>query len=77
MIALIEQEHNGDLVDYLSEENYINTHDNESDDDAVCIDKDGKCLTAVSKLQIRLNDLINRHKAPLQMYDDIVTLFNE
>ena len=33
--------------------------------------------TAVSKVQIRLNDLINRHKAPLKMYDDIVTLFNE
>jgi hypothetical protein len=33
--------------------------------------------TAVSKVQIRLNDLINRHKAPLKKYVDIVTLFNE
>ena len=36
-----------------------------------CNDNDGQCRTAASKLQIRLNDLINRHKAPLQMYDDV------
>ena len=66
-------------LDYFSEEDDINMHDNGSDDDDIlkCHDNDGQCLTAASKLQIRLNDLINRHKAPLQMYDDIVTLFNE
>ena len=68
-----KQEHDGDLLDYLSEENDINTNDNESDDDAICNDNDGQCLTAVSKLQIRLNNLINHHEAPLQMYDNIVT----
>ena len=33
--------------------------------------------TAVSKVQIKLNNLINNHKAPLKLYDDIVNLFNE
>jgi hypothetical protein len=32
--------------------------------------------TAVSKLQIKLNNLINNHKASIKMYDDIVQLFN-
>ncbi len=32
---------------------------------------------AASKLQIKLNHLINNHKAPLKLYDDIVDLFNE
>ncbi len=31
----------------------------------------------MSKLQIRLNDIINRHKAPLLLYDEIVHLFND
>jgi hypothetical protein len=33
--------------------------------------------TALSKVQIKLNNLINNHKAPLKLYDDIVNLFNE
>ena len=33
--------------------------------------------TAASKLQIKLNHLINCHKAPLKLYDDIVNLFNK
>ena len=37
----------------------------------------GQYSTAISKLQISLNDLINCHKAPLQLYDDIVNLTNE
>ena len=32
---------------------------------------------AVSKLQIKLNNLINNHKASLKLHDDIVDLFNE
>ena len=37
----------------------------------------GQCSTAVSKLQIRLNNVINMHKAPLRLYDDVVNLFND
>ena len=37
----------------------------------------GQSSTAISKVQIRLNDLINRHKAPLLLYDEIVHLFND
>ncbi len=33
--------------------------------------------TAASKLQIKLNHLINNNKEPLKLYDDIVDLFNE
>jgi hypothetical protein len=33
--------------------------------------------TAVSKVQIKLNNLINNHKASLKLHDDIVHLFNE
>jgi hypothetical protein len=37
----------------------------------------GQQSTAVSKLQIKLNHLINIHKAPIKLYDDIVHLLNE
>ena len=37
----------------------------------------GQQSTAASKLQIKLNNLINSHKAPIKLYDDIVDLFNE
>ena len=37
----------------------------------------GQSSTAASKLQIKLNNLINSHKAPIKLYDDIVDLFNE
>ncbi len=33
--------------------------------------------TAVSKVQIKLNNLIKNHKASLKLYDNIVNLFNE
>ena len=44
-----------------------------------CADEytNGQCSTAISKLQIQLNDLVNCHKAPLPLYDKIVTLFND
>ena len=55
------------------------TEDELGDQLANCAGEDtkGQCSTAVSKLQIRLNDLINCHNAPLQLYDEIVTLFND
>ena len=37
----------------------------------------GQRSTAVSKLQIRLNNVINNHKAPLRLYDDVVHLVND
>jgi hypothetical protein len=33
--------------------------------------------TAITKLQVKLNDIINNHKASLKMHDDIVNIFNE
>ncbi len=37
----------------------------------------GQQSTAASKVQTKLNHLINSHKAPLKLYDDIFGLFNE
>jgi len=77
---------NGNNMDnngYSSAEDFnMNGHD----DDQVDIPDDvlggdhkthGQCSTAVSKLQIRLNNVINTHKAPLRLYDDVVHLFND
>ncbi len=40
-------------------------------------DHQGKRTTAITKLQVKLNDIINNHKAYLKMHDDIVHIFNE
>ncbi len=37
----------------------------------------GQRTTAITKLQVMLNEVINNHKASLKMHDDIVHLFNE
>ena len=37
----------------------------------------GQQTTAAAKLQVRLNHLINSHKAPVKLYDDIIQLFND
>ena len=53
---------------------------NDEDNQSNSYQKDdtfGQSSTAISKVQIRLNDLINRHKAPLLLYDEIVHLFND
>ncbi len=36
----------------------------------------GQRTTAITKLQVMLNQVINNHKASLKMHDDIVHLFN-
>ena len=52
----------------------------EEDDDQLANygaeDTNGQCSTAVFKLQTRLNDLINRRKAPLVLKDEIIHLVN-
>jgi len=48
---------------------------NNSNDDSY--DPNEQLSTAVSKVQIKLNNLINNHKASLKLYDDIVDLFND
>ena len=40
-------------------------------------DGQGQQSTAAAKLQIKLNHLINNHKAPIKLYDDIIQLFND
>jgi hypothetical protein len=37
----------------------------------------GQRTTAITKLQVMLNEVINNQKASLKMHDDIVHLFNE
>jgi hypothetical protein len=37
----------------------------------------GQKTTAITKLQVMLNEVINNYKASLKMHDDIVHLFNK
>jgi hypothetical protein len=53
-----------DVVDDLNE-----THDYDC--------RKGQRMTAITKLQVMLNELINNHKPILKMHDDIVHLFNK
>jgi hypothetical protein len=49
-------------------------YDNDYDEDSC---PQAQLSTAVSKVQIKLNNLINNHKASLKLHNDIVDLFNE
>jgi len=77
-------EHLNPFAAYKDEFDNSSISEQEQDDDLGNInnkideyeDTNGQCSTAVSKLQIRRNDLINRHNAPLQLYDKIVHLIN-
>ena len=55
-----------------SYDEYDYTNDNDLDDG-----DEYHVSTAISKLQIKLNVLINAHKASIKLYDDIVGLFND
>ena len=50
-------------------------YDNDYDEESC--NPQAQLSTAVSKVQIKLNNLINNHKASLKLHDDIVDLFNE
>ena len=50
-------------------------YDNNDDEDSY--NPQAKLSTTASKVQIKLNNLINNHKASLKLHDDIVDLFNE
>jgi hypothetical protein len=50
-------------------------YDNDYDEDSY--NPQAQLSTVVSKVQIKLNNLINNHKASLKLHDDIVDLFNE
>ena len=55
-----------------SYDGYDSTNDNDLDDE-----DEYQVSTAISKLQIKLNVLINVHKASIKLYDDIAGLFND
>jgi hypothetical protein len=73
--------------------NEVNLMDYNSDDSNFTIDpgydldktkydnksyeSDNQLSTAVSKVQIKLNNLINNHKAAIKLYNDIIQLFND
>ena len=50
-------------------------YNNDYDEDSC--NPQAQLSTAFSKVQIKLNNLINNHKASLKLHDDIVDLFNE
>ena len=66
-------------------ENFFTTESlmcSEDYENADCVHNDyeegqGQQSTAAAKLQIKLNHLINSHKAPIKLYDDIIHLFND
>ena len=53
--------------DYENADHFLNDYE----------ERQGQQSTAAAKLQIKLNHLINSHKAPIKLYDDIIQLFNE
>jgi hypothetical protein len=59
----------GDTSSYSDAEGIFHPTDN--------YDHLGKRSTAITELQVKLNDIINNHKASLKMHDDIVRIFNE
>ncbi len=60
------------------EEDFV-SNEISADDPFVCGNDKHICksFTAISKLQIKMNDLKNQHKAPLKLYDDMVNLFKQ
>ncbi len=79
ILGFIDTDGNIDTVDsvHCSKHNFglqSYDHDNCSDD---VYDPQGQLSTAISKVQIQLNNLINNHKASLKLYDDIINLFND
>ena len=81
--SVVLDNNNGSNMDtndgYSSGDDFImNGHDEAAEDVLAGDNKThGQCSTAVSKLQIRLNNVINSHKAPLRLYDDVIHLVNE
>ena len=59
----------------LDTDSPYDSYNNDYDEDSY--NPQAQLSTAVSKVQIKLNNLINNHKALLKLHDDIVDLFNE
>ena len=59
-----------------SSDSDVNYHNDWYDDEDLYTPQ-RQLSTAVSKVQIKLNNLINNHKASLKLHDDIVDLVNE
>ncbi len=77
--GLSDTDDNIDTVNsvHFSEHNFgpqSDGNDNCSDD---IYDPQGQKSTAISKVHIQLNNLINNHKDSLKLYDDIINLFND
>jgi hypothetical protein len=63
--------------DYISTfGSYLSTVDNDSEKSAILSTKKIRTM-AVTKLQVKLNNLINKNETSLGMYDDICHLFND
>ena len=81
-LELLDVPHSTDLnsINSTDESTFVIDHENEFSDtnyDNNLSESDNQFSTAVSKVQIRLNNLINNHKASIKLYDDIVQLFND
>ena len=70
---------NSDIDDFFPAESCVCLDDYNNVDQFLNNYKEvqGQQSTETSKVQIKLNHLINSHNAPLKLYDDIVNLFNK
>ena len=79
-IQNLERESDDEVVyehHYSSDSDHCNSFDNDNDHEGTTLFPNNHCrTTAVTKVQIILNDLINKYKAPLKLYDDIIEVIN-
>ena len=71
---LLEDRSNDMLV---CDNSYCSEDDISSDETTDHCYQLGKRTTAITKFQVKLNDIINNHKASVKMHDDLVNIFNE
>jgi hypothetical protein len=74
-IQNLERESDDEVVykhHYSSDSDDCNSFDNDNDHQGTTLFPNNHCRTTTVTVQIILNDLINKYKAPLKLYDDII-----
>jgi hypothetical protein len=67
-----------DVEEDINYDNHFGTNDDEHQlEDILYNKKSPKSYSSVIKFQVGLSDIVNKHKASLQMYDDVCSLVNE
>ena len=69
-----DDEYNEGINNEITE---FRTNDGHKFDNSTMYNKSPKSLSLVTKFQVGLSDIVNKHKASLQMYDEVCILVNE